>query len=50
MVYDILKKGSEVARAQAAQTMEDVKRAMQINYFEDTELIRMQSKKYRKSE
>ena len=46
MVYDILRKGSEVARAKAAQTMDEVKRAMQINYFDDAELIRMQSEKY----
>lgn len=50
MVYDILKKGSEVARAKAAQTMDEVKRAMRINYFDDAELIRMQSEKYNKSE
>ena len=50
MVYDILKKGSEVARAQAAQTMDEVKRAMRINYFDDAELIRAQSEKYQKSE
>ena len=47
MVYDILRKGSEVARAKAAQTMDEVKRAMQINYFDDAELIRMQSEKYK---
>ena len=50
MVYDILKKGSEAAREKAAATMEEVKRAMQINYFDDAELIRMQSEKYSKSE
>ncbi|MBR4026064.1 MAG: tryptophan--tRNA ligase [Lachnospiraceae bacterium] len=50
MVYDILRKGSEVAREKAAQTMAEVKRAMQINYFDDAELIRMQSEKYKKVE
>ncbi len=45
-VYEILKKGSEVARETAAQTLAEVKRAMQINYFEDTELIRAQKEKY----
>jgi tryptophanyl-tRNA synthetase len=45
-VYDILKKGTEVARATAAQTLSEVKRAMRINYFDDDELIRAQSKKY----
>lgn len=46
MVYDILKKGSENAREVAAQTLSEVKRAMRINYFEDTELIQSQSAKY----
>ena len=50
MVYDILKKGSEVAREKAAQTMDEVKRAMRINYFDDAELIRAQSEKYQKVE
>lgn len=46
-VYEILKKGSEVARERAAQTMAEVKRAMKINYFEDAELIKSQSEKYK---
>lgn len=46
-VYDVLKKGSDTARETAAQTLSEVKRAMKINYFEDEELIRMQSEKYR---
>ena len=50
MVYDILKKGSETARAAAAQTMDEVKRAMRINYFDDAELIRAQTEKYTKAE
>lgn len=45
-VYDILKKGSDVAREVAAQTLSEVKRAMKINYFEDEELIRAQAEKY----
>ena len=45
-VYDILKKGSETARQTAAQTLSEVKTAMRINYFEDKELIAMQSAKY----
>jgi tryptophanyl-tRNA synthetase len=48
MVYDILKQGSEVARAKAAETMSEVKSAMKINYFDDAELIRAQSEKYSK--
>ena len=50
MVYDILKTGSENARAVAAQTMDEVKRAMRINYFDDAELIRAQAEKYTKAE
>lgn len=46
-VYEILKKGSEAAREVAAQTLSEVKRAMRINYFEDAELIRLQSEKYK---
>ena len=50
MVYDILKKGSEAARAKAAETMDEVKRAMRINYFDDAELIRAQAEKYSRTE
>ncbi len=45
-VYDILKKGSMAAREVAAATLEDVRRAMRINYFDDEELMKEQSKKY----
>ena len=45
-VYRILKEGSEVARAIAAQTLSEVKSAMGINYFEDTDLINSQVKKF----
>lgn len=45
-VYEVLRKGSEAAREAAAQTLSEVKSAMRINYFEDTELIRMQREKY----
>lgn len=34
-VYEILKKGSETARELAAETLDEVKRAMKINYFEN---------------
>ena len=47
-VYEILKKGTEVAREAAAETLADVKRAMKINYFEDAELIKEQVEKYGK--
>lgn len=46
-VYNILKKGSEVARAEAAKTMDEVRAAMQINYFDDAELIRSQAERFR---
>ncbi len=49
-VYDVIKKGSEVAEAVAAQTLSDVKKAMRIDYFSDEELIAMQSAKYKASE
>lgn len=45
-VYEILKKGSEVAEAVAAQTLADVKAAMKINYFDDGALIKEQMEKY----
>jgi tryptophanyl-tRNA synthetase len=46
-VYEILKKGCEVARAEAAETLDMVRRSMKINYFEDAELIRKQSEMYK---
>ena len=46
-IYNILKKGSLAARETAAQTMDEVRSAMQINYFEDAELIRSQAEKYK---
>ena len=51
-VYEVLRKGSEVARAAAAETLAAVKRSMKINYFEPgvlAELIREQSEKYKNS-
>lgn len=45
-VYDVLKKGSEKAEQVAANTLTDVKNSMKINYFEDSELIAEQIKKY----
>lgn len=49
-IYRILKKGSDEARETAAQTLADVRSAMKINYFDDTELIREQAAKYRNAE
>ena len=46
-IYNILKKGSLEARETAAKTMEEVRAAMQINYFEDTDLIQSQAERFR---
>ena len=45
-VYEILRKGSEVARAEAAKTLADVRKAMKIDYFDDADLIAEHTKKY----
>ena len=50
-VYEVLRKGSEAARAKAAGTLADVKKAMKINYFDPgvlDELIKEQTEKYAK--
>ena len=49
-IYNILKKGSETARQTASQTLSEVKEAMQINYFDDAELIRSQSERFKQKE
>ena len=46
-VYNILRKGTEAAREVAAHTLSEVKSAMKINYFDDVELIKAQSEKYK---
>lgn len=38
-IFNILRRGSEAARETAAQTMDEVRRAMRINYFDDAALI-----------
>lgn len=45
-VYDILKKGSEKARREAARTLSDVKHAMKIDYFDTPEFLGEQKKKF----
>lgn len=45
-VYDILKAGCEEARAIAQQTLNEVKAAMKINYFDDETLIQAHKEKY----
>ena len=42
----MLKKGSEKAREVAENTLNEVKNAMKINYFDDAELIKSQAEKY----
>lgn len=46
-VYDILRRGSLAAREVAARTLDEVRASMKINYFDDLELIRSQSEKFR---
>ena len=46
-VYDMLKAGCEKAREAAAATLDDVRRAMKINYFDDAELIAEQARKFK---
>ena len=46
-VYEILRKGTEAARERGQKTLEEVKAAMKINYFEDTALIAEQAEKYK---
>ena len=45
-VYEILRKGCEVARAAACETMDEVRRAMKINYFDDRALIEEQARRF----
>ena len=45
-VYDMLKKGCEEARAVAAETLDEVRRAMKINYFDDAALIAEQAQRF----
>ena len=49
-VYNILKRGTEAAYAVAQDTLDDVKAAMKIDYFNDAELIKVQSEKYSRTE
>lgn len=45
-VYEILRKGSEKARATAAATLAEVRAAMKIDYFDDKELIAGQTEHF----
>ncbi len=46
-VYRMLEEGSAVARATAAETLNDVRNAMRINYFADKDLINEQAERFR---
>lgn len=45
-IYDMLKKGCDTAREAAAATLDDVRRSMKINYFDDADLVAEQVKKF----
>ena len=45
-VYDMPKKGCEEAREVAAQTLDEVRRAMKINYFDDAALSSEQTRRF----
>jgi len=45
-IFNILRKGTAKARETAASTMCEVRHAMRIDYFDDSELIRQLSEKY----
>ena len=45
-VYDILKKGCDVEREKAADTLSAVRKAMKIDYFDDNALISEQTKRF----
>ena len=45
-VYNILQRGTKSAYAAAQETLDEVKASMRINYFDDKELIKVQSEKY----
>ena len=45
-IYEMLRKGCDDARAVAADTLADVRRAMKINYFDDKELIDEQVRRF----
>ncbi len=46
LVYDILKEGTKVASIEAGKTLQSVKKAMKINYFEDEEFKKEVKSKY----
>ena len=47
-IYNILKKGTAQAREVGIQTMDEVRKAMRIDYFNDADLIRQQIERFAK--
>ena len=47
-IYNILKKGTAQAREVGIQTMDEVRKAMRIDYFNDADLIRQQTERFAK--
>ena len=45
-LYEMLREGCEKARQAAIETMDEVRKAMKITYFDDEELIKEQAKRY----
>ena len=45
-IYEMLQKGCFIARETAAYTLNNVRKAMKINYFDDHALIAEQTQKY----
>ena len=46
-IFNILQRGSEAAREVAASTMQEVRHAMRIDYFNDAALIAQQAQKFK---
>lgn len=49
-VYEMLRKGSETAKEEAAKTLAEVKAAMKINYFDTMEFLKEQREKFKDRE
>ena len=45
-VYDILRRGTEAARLVGKKTLDEVRHAMRIDYFDDKDLIAEQQKRF----
>ena len=45
-VYDILRRGTEAARSVGKKTLDEVRHAMRIDYFDDKDLIAEQQKRF----